>query len=108
MEGHDQLVPEKREEGIVTIRDYLRGGGQLKSLVENQSDLKCSELKSDLAQRISNTKPEDQTSLHFRLSLYRSLRYATASSHYCRSLSRANELRQRYEGQRLLLLHPQA
>jgi hypothetical protein len=107
MQGHDQLVPEKREEAIVALRDYMRGGGQLKSLIEQQSDLECSELKADLTQRVSNAKPEDQTSLHFRLSLYRSMRYATASSHYCRSLSRANELRQLYEGQRLLLLHPQ-
>jgi len=107
MIGHDTLDPDKREEAIVALRDYLRGGGKRKSIMEVQSDMECAGLKGELEQLVNTAKPTEQTGLHFKLALYRSLRYSTASSCYLRSLSYANELRQFYEGQRLLISHPQ-
>lgn len=107
MTGHEHLDPAKREEAILRCKDYLRGGGLTKSIVEDQGDLACTKLKAEIEGLLSTTKSEDQTSLHFRLALYRSLRYSTASSYYCRSLYHANEMRRLYEGQRLLLMHPQ-
>ena len=107
MTGHESLNPKKREEAITALKDYLRGGGKRKSIMEAQGDMECTTLKNELSQLVKNTKPKDQTGLHFKLALYRSLRYSTASSCYIRSLSYVNELRQFYEGQRLLLTHPQ-
>lgn len=107
MQGHDQLDPTLREAAIVALKDYLRGGGKQTSLLESQTDLDCSGMLSDLMSKVSNTMPQDQTGLHFKLALYRGLRYAGANSYYCMALSYSNELRQLYEGQRLLLLHPQ-
>jgi hypothetical protein len=107
MLGHDTLNPDKREEAITALKDYLRGGGKRKSIMEAQSDMECTELKAELEKLVKSTKPKDQTSLHFKLALYRGLRYSTAGSCYIRSLSYVNELRQFYEGQRLLLTHPQ-
>jgi hypothetical protein len=108
MTGHEHLDPEKREEAILACKDYLRGGGLRKSIVEEQGDLECTKLRAEIAPLLESTKVQDQTSLHFRLALYRSLRYSTASSYYCRSLYHANEMRRLYEGQRLLLMHPQS
>jgi hypothetical protein len=107
MTGHEHLDPDKREEAILACKDYLRGGGLSKSIVEEQSDLECTSLKAEIEPLLQSTLVQDQTSLHFRLALYRSLRYSTASSYYCRSLYHANEIRRLYEGQRLLYHHPQ-
>ncbi len=108
MTGHESLDPAKREEAILSRKDYLRGGGLSKSIVEEQGDLDCTELKAEIERMLPTTRAQDQTSLHFRLALYRALRYSTASSYYCRTLYHANEIRRLYEGQRLLLMHPQA
>ena len=105
--GHDQLDPQKREEAIIALKDYLRGGGRRKSLVEEQESLACTTLKGEVEEKIKTATPQAQTDLHFKLALYRALTYSTASSYYCRSLSYSNELRQLYEGQRLLLMSPQ-
>lgn len=106
MKGHDTLNPDKREEAIVALKDYLRGGGKRESIMEQQGDMECTKLKGELEGMLHTTKAGTQTALHFKLALYRSLRYSVASSCYIRSLSYANELRQFYEGQRLMLTRP--
>jgi hypothetical protein len=108
MTGHEHLNPDKREEAILRCKDYLRGGGLTQSIVEAQTDLECTVLRAEITPLLEETLVQDQTALHFRLALYRSLRYSTASSYYCRSLYHANEIRRLYEGQRLLFMHPQA
>ena len=102
MNGHQYLDPDRRQEGIDRLLDWVRGGASLQSLVEQYPDLKFDAVEAEVKSLIKKATATQRLDLHFKLALLRSLRYSVATSKHCLILGAVNGVRELYEGQRLL------
>lgn len=104
MTGHDKSKPEDRETAITRQKDYLKGSVDEGSVIEQYSDLTFQEARDDAMRAVATGTTATRSLVHFKLALYRSLRYSTAGGVYCMTLGATGGCRELYEGQRLL--HP--
>jgi hypothetical protein len=98
----DKYKPDERSDAQSRLQDVIQGTEDLKSIYDPYSDLTLPELKSELEELQGGGTIAQRTEYNFKLALYRSLRYASASSKHCLVLGAVNNMRELYEGQRLL------
>ncbi len=97
-----EFEPKKRKRAIDRILDYAQGTEDRVSVYDQFADLKFEDLKTQLERRLLTATLEERTRLNFDLALFRDLRYAVAGSRHCLKLGVVNNIRELYEGQRLL------
>ena len=90
-----------REAAYSDTLDRIQGADDLVSVYDQYADLQLSDLKKKLETRLGQATVGSRSALNFDLALYRSLRYAVASSRHCLVLGEVNNIRELYEGYRL-------
>lgn len=101
MNGAHTFKTADRESSYADLLDQIQGADDTASIYDDFTDLTLPELKESLTKRLSSPKLKDRDALYFDLALYRSLRYAAASSRHCMVLGKVNNIREIYEGYRL-------
>lgn len=99
--GADKYSPDDRATAIDAVVDAIQGTVDVSSPYDAYSSLELPELKEELKGLLGQDLTV-RTELQFKLALYRSLRYAAASSKHCLVLGAVNNIRELYEGIRLL------
>lgn len=99
--GADKYQPDDRATAIDEVMDVIQGTTDTTSVYDAYSSLSLPELKSEIESMLQGDLTQ-RTELHFKLALYRSLRYAVASSKHCLVLGAVNNVRELYEGIRLM------
>ncbi len=105
MISHDKIKPDERQEGIDRVRDYLKGGAEYGSIIEQQSNLEFSDLKQEAEAMLASPSPAKRPELHFKLALYRSLKYSVAGSKHCLIHGAVGGIHELAQGQRLMHQH---
>ncbi len=102
--GAESYTAAERKFAYNAALDHIKGTVDTQSVYDAHDDLEVSDLKTDLDKRLASADLVNRTHLNFDLALYRSLRYASASSKHCLVLGAVNNLRELYEGYRIT--HP--
>lgn len=92
-----------RRDGMKALERSLNGTSGQVSSVEAMDNLAFEELAGELGTLVGAAGPADRAELHFKLALYRSLRYATCGSVHCHKLGLAGKWRTAYEEFRHLI-----
>lgn len=100
--GAEKYTPRERNTAFQKQLLSIRGVEDTESVYDAYDDLELTDFKADLEKRLESATLNQRTKLHFDLALYRSLRYAACSSKHCLVLGAVNNLRELYEGSRLL------
>lgn len=102
MNGAQHFEPEKRTAAIASLLDYIRGASSPDSLYDSVSGLQFTAEQEALLSDLQKATRKDLHKIHFELALYRSARYAVASSYHTQVLGHVNGIRELYEGVRLI------
>lgn len=99
--GADKYSPDDRIAAFVKVQDVTQGREDVVSVYDQFPTLELSPLREEIMQKAAENLSV-RTELQFKMALYRSLRYAVASSQHCLRLGKKGNLRELYEGARLL------
>jgi NH3-dependent NAD+ synthetase len=99
--GAESYTADERKFSYNAVLDHIKGTVDTQSAYDAYDDLELTSMRTQLDERLQKATLEDRTELNFKLALYRSLRYASASSKHCLVLGTVNNLRELYEGLRI-------
>ncbi len=97
----DKFKSKDRKQSISYVQGIIKGTEDVESVYDQYSSLELPELEAEI-QSLSRMTLAARTEFHFKLALYRSLRYASANSKHVLALGLVNNVRELYEGQRIM------